>query len=138
MFSRTVSILLIAAVVACPLWCGGSLGHQCAAGECSQQVPRSEAASCCCCKETPRNGDDESPGEHPAESCQGICGGAVFEKSPELNGDQQIAFLRQFSLQRALFEKQGERGSRLLLTPSAPGGGNIGRLVRTLHMSILC
>jgi hypothetical protein len=84
MFVRVVALLSIVAVVACPLHCAGDSCH---AGDCCREnaiSPATTAATqqheCCCQQEVPA--DSHPCPDHPIRSsdCQGLCGGAIFER----------------------------------------------------------
>jgi len=99
MYQRIISLILIAAVFGCPLWC--SMGIcQCGGGNGAVSeicmASGNVQASCCqptCCSE----GCEEPPSPCPFNShtpspdtegmrCQGICGGAVFESPCQIAG----------------------------------------------------
>ena len=149
MFDRLVALVLIAAVIACPLWCGNVFcrGDQCcAADECSleEQSPAScpRQGNACrgqnradCSEESNENAPCRRPGK---SSCQGICGGAVFEKSCELDEPDISFFL-------PMLENVGLFDTLLVHFRTAvaehhhcPSSKNHGRFVRTLHSSYLC
>ncbi len=143
MFGRTVSIALIAAVVACPLSCDIGLcnsGQCCSIGLSSQQASPVHIAAECCCKDACSNSEQPEPCRRPSESfCQGVCGGAVFEKPVEIDDASESAML--FTV-----DTTDASGTRLLErhTTDHVGdhccshAGNVGRALRTLHMSLLC
>ena len=156
MYSRTVSLVLIAAIVACPLWCGAGL---CAGNQCSQQgksspadwYPAPPATKNCCMTDGPDYNDSQSDGKKPDKdaddqqcpwrsqsSCQGVCGGAVIEKSFQLDD-----FSYEFLL--ALVDAHAPVGNCLIKYQRSGfqqqccgGAANYGRCLRTLHMSFLC
>ena len=140
MFARIVSLTLIVAVIACPLSCGLGL---CQGGACCLAVvPSSDHCPKCavsgCCEQSSR--DDNEPFQSPCESsCQGICGGAVFEKPCELDdrGKALFSFLPKsrvlISLQQATCQSAGDTA-----TVWSGDAGNYGRFVRTLHGSLIC
>ncbi len=89
MFNRVISLILIAAVFGCPLWCSMGLC------QCSSEITALNApASDCCCgpivnADTSGYSTTETPGPEPAPEslrCQGICGGAVFESPYRVPG----------------------------------------------------
>jgi len=147
MFTRLVSLVLVAAVIACPMWCGNGVCHAdqcCIADECGSEEQSSaccplHAAADCCTGNVAQEHDEDAPGRCPNESaCQGVCGGAVFEKSCELNGPDGSFFLPTI----------GHDGSTVSLLSHFRIVGvqhhpcisakNHGRFVRTLHSSFLC
>ena len=143
MRSRTVSLLLIGALIACPMWCGEG---PCIAGLCGltgEHEVRKESeinkgtTGCCkgCHKE---QSDQQIPSDCSEFSCQGICGGAILEKTVDVIHASPF-----FS------QPPNERPApvRARLADCANDGpephcrgsdGNHGRFVRTLHMSFLC
>ena len=138
MSSRTVSLVLVAAVIACPIWCGDAGG--CRSREssrkstlCSGETPR----TCCGSQQGPHDQHEEQDCPCEATGCQGICGGAVPEQPVRLNnvGDNQYAgFAEAHVADSALPHIQGLR----LSEPGPDGPSNYGRRVRTRLMSILC
>ena len=141
MFVRTVSLILVAAVIACPLWCGNGSCHAdscCSAEQSTQQACPVHATACCCCDNDSSDSNDNCPCEAPCESsCQGICGGAVFEKPCGLNDGMDSSFLSllvgKMPIACRLAECRIQNGDHFILC-----GGNHGRILRTLHMSFLC
>lgn len=148
MFARIVSLVLVAAVIACPMWCSYGLcstGQPCASHEPLSQKQTFDTTSpaqckCECCEEAtlPTN-DEQCPHRCPEESsCQGICGGAVFEKTCELE-DLEVTFLLPQT------DSDGLNASALahsLVVRSEQqhhlGAKNYGRIMRTLRSSFLC
>ena len=141
MYARTVSIALIAAIIACPMRCGNGLCH---AGECcpeeqsSQQSCPTHGTEQCCCDKGSSGSKDDGPCDLPCESsCQGVCGGAIFEKPLELNDELDSFLLPHIAGETPvacqLAESRYHDGDHLLHC-----GGNHGRSLRTLHMSFLC
>ena len=149
MLARFISMVLIAAVIACPLSCGQGVccdSHSCAdndravAGQCSK-IARMQpaAANCNCCGQSSDEGDQPEPQPCPDKSsCQGVCGGAVFEKPCQLNMAEA-----EFVLPLA------DNDNTFVSLPSADPtdrfgffdgvrAGNQGRFVRILHMSLNC
>lgn len=146
MFSRIVSLVLIAAVIACPLWCVDGLGL--AAACCGNQA---ETSSCCsgssCCESAESHTCDLRPGggQHPDDQpcpcestdCQGICGGAVLGKSIELD-DVDAGFLTAFVDVYAPASAYLSADPLNVEQTHFRSDANHGRSVRTLHMSFLC
>ena len=139
--ARTVSIVLTLAIIACPIWCGNGLCH---AGQCSsaqqsapQPCPDHEAASCCGDEGSSESNDDCPCDAFCKSSCQGVCGGAVFEKPCEFNDGTDSAFLPLIAAETPvacqLAEWRTLDGDHFL-----DCGGNHGRSLRTLYMSLLC
>ena len=141
MFARTVSLVLIAAVIACPMWCSNGLCHagQCCSAEQSthQPCPVHRTARCCCDKGSSDSNDD-CPYDAPCESsCQGVCSGAVFEKPIELNDEIDSSLLPFHAADKPV-------GCQLVKCHTNGGdhflhcGWHHGRTLRTLLMSLLC
>ena len=142
MLARTVSLVLIVAVIACPLGCGNGLcqADQCAGGESSQSSCSTSEAACCCCEHSLPDSDDDnsSPCDCPENSsCQGVCGGAVFEKLCEPDRLEASFFLPLTDTQTSLVFRLAQ--CRLIAVGDHAGcGQNHGRMLRTMHMSYLC
>ena len=141
MLGRIVSVVQIVAIIACPLWCGNGWCHAdtcCSVKQPSDQFCPDHGTAKCCCKKSSSEHDNRGPCRCPNKTCQGVCGGAVFEKPVELNDaseshflpviDSEISFALQLSECHSLDAEHHFHG------PS----GNYGRFVRTLHMSFLC
>ena len=142
MFTRTVSLVLIAAIIACPLWCGSGLCH---AGQCcsvkqssQQSFPGHGAVNCCCTRSSP-DGDDQAPSRCPAKSsCQGVCGGAIFEKLGELDSVEDSFFLPLADAEVSVSSWLLQCRSPDVAHHHCQSGGNYGRSLRTLYMSLVC
>ena len=144
MYSRTVSLALIAAVVACPLWCGSGC---CNAGQCCPQGESSQSDACCvsqtrdCCSNADQHGERGSEQQAPCQSqtsCQGGCGGAVIEKSVEVDGFSDVFFMPQLDAHAPVATPQLQCGHDRHQQHCCGSDGNHGRGLRTLHMSFLC
>ena len=141
MFARTVSLVLTVAIIACPMWCGNGLCHAgwCCSPEQSSHQPCPVHGTARCCGDTGSpDSKDDCPGEAPGKSsCQGVCGGAVFEKPRELNDGTDSSVLPLVTAETPvacqLAECRTHGGEHFLRC-----GGNRGRFLRTLHMSFLC
>ncbi len=141
MFARTVPLVLIAAVIACPMWCGSGLCHAvncCSAVEPPHQHCPGPGDTGGCCDKGPSDSNDESPCDAPRKSpCQGVCGGAVLDKPLELSdgidpsSSQPIAAKMIAGCQAVACHIPD--GDAFL-----PCGGNYGRSLRTLYMSFSC
>ena len=137
MFARMTVLAQIMAIVACPIWCGNGMCH--AVQQCSAKSDSTaEPASCCEGSATTGEDSKRNPSPFPTTSCQGICGGAVFERpieldavsgsfwpsliavptsdAPQLTECQSIDFEGHWHWQRA----------------------NVGRALRNLYMSLTC
>ena len=134
MFARLLHLLLIAALLGCPAWCHVGLC-------CGTQEQADAAPSCrACCQECPKRHPPAAPApccphDPDSSACQGICGGAVLEKTAEAVDTAQTA---------------GQwlplDGFLSIEPPEAPAAwrkvgyarATPGRFIRQLHMSFLC
>lgn len=145
MFARIVSLVQIAALLACPMGCasGTCAGEACPGGDAgtsSSETASTEASEqiCnCCCNRSAEDQKTPVPQRCPDEaSCQGICGGAVVEKLVELD-------LPEFAFLPLTIEAGATHGighsilSTMPHPPSLPAV-NHGRFVRALRCSFLC
>jgi hypothetical protein len=138
MLNRVITLIVIAAIIACPMWCASGLVSCCATGE--TQSDQVETAGCCCrhnsLGETNKPASDNHP-KSPEKSCQGVCGGAVLEKPAQWNHGQDREFLLPLVCETSVADA-------LMGSPSQPAacdslaGGNLGHFLRKLHMSFLC
>ena len=141
MFDRLVSLLLIAAVIACPMWCDNGVCGCCAADECGMEeatnlCPVNESATCCC-DESHEKEDRDVP-FHDVSNCQGVCGGAVFEKPCQLDDADASVFLPLLDTDESigiLFARIREVGVEHHYCSTSR---NHGRFMRTLNSSFLC
>ena len=140
MLARTVSLALITAIIACPLWCGNGLCHagQCCSAEQSFRLSSPVHRTARCCDKSSPNSNDNCPYDTPCKSsCQGICGGAIFENPCKLDDGTDTAFLSLIAVDMPVACQLAEcriyDGNHLLCW-----SGNHGRFLRTLHMSFLC
>ncbi|MFP6765181.1 MAG: hypothetical protein VB858_16245 [Planctomycetaceae bacterium] len=149
MFSPTVSIGLIAAVIACPVWCGGGVCHTEAchrqAVSAASDLYAVHGADGPCCTADSRSGNDRSGNDQPQpcpcgsqSSCQGICGGAVLGKAIGFNSLADVLVL-------PLNDAHAPVTARMVTCSHLCDGphhrdssSNHGRRMRTLHMSFLC
>lgn len=143
MFGRIVSLVQTAAIIACPMWCSSGLIHaaQCCTAE--QSVAKAACTSgqtaACCCSETSRDNDDRrGRGQCPLKSCQGVCGGAVFEKPVELDDGWGSASCPLVEVEASFRLQLAECRMLDITVPRYCDAGNHGRFVRTLHSSFLC
>lgn len=149
MFSRVVSLILIAAIIACPLCCGNGfcLFGQSAAQQLDSPHPASD--HCCSASRSQPTGpsDEQRPSRCPPHSsCQGVCGGAVFEKTIDL--DQTLASLGQplpgteARLDARLIDANAMDSANAIDSTDRQwqywGSSNFGRSLRTLYLSYLC
>jgi hypothetical protein len=144
MFSRTVSLVLIAAIAACPMWCGAGLCHgQCCSqgsSEASTASPLNETQNCCHREESgsEHGNNQQGPRNSSQTSCQGICGGAVLEKTVEVDDSPDGLILALADAYAAVATRIVERSHRRFEQTCCGSGSNHGRFLRTLHMSFLC
>ncbi len=149
MTARIVSLVLIASVVACPLSCGSGICHagQCCAvdgsdpgRQCAKIAGTRHAVADCDCCDIPSHERDEH-GPPPCRGktkCQGICGGAVFEKPHEL-ATANVFFLPQLHSDDDTFVSLlSVRRTNGFEITECVSSGNQGRFVRTLYMSLIC
>jgi hypothetical protein len=153
MFTRVVCLMLIAAVVACPMWCTSGL---CGAVQCHEaqfhddQIHNDQCsvAQVCdqssdlpeCCRQKMQEQSDEAPGpcRCPDKAfCQGVCGGAVFEKPVELDLVAFSFFIAATDVEFAHVPQRIESRLHTVHHHWHSHGGNYGRSLRTLQMSFL-
>ena len=143
MFHRIISLLLIAAVFGCPLWC--SMGIcQCSGGMTTLAEKVSECCqpTCCGCtfaSKTATTSEPETPDSKRKNSrCQGICGGAVLESPCELPAVDLCRFLNCVDNDAFLLLA---KDYRVVQTPDCQEflwAENQGRSVRIRLMSFQC
>ncbi len=140
MYMRTASTVLIATIIACPLLCRNGLCQGCCAAEQSSQlICPVHGTAHCCCPTTSHDGDGQRPcDDGPCKSsCQGVCGGAVIEKSNDFPVAADAWFLPLSDTSPCLASLLAARQSRAdecrFDCSTTPG-----RSIRTLHMSFLC
>jgi hypothetical protein len=146
MFNRIISLILIAAVFGCPLWC--SMGICECTGGANAAMINVKLDQCCqppCCtnvtettRESRSSSTDDPQPKPEGLRCQGICGGAVLESpcqipavelcqfSPVLNNVQY----RLLATQLCEFREPD--------SPDYNRSENRGRSVRIRHMSFQC
>lgn len=145
MLARIVPLVLIAAIVACPLWCrNGRCQGCCAENQVGVSICPAGGAGDCCCPAGSRevthpNGKGQGPrrDDSGATGCQGVCGGAVLEKPNSFPDLAQVPLLYDHhaspspvaSRLAACRSQGGESRPDCRMTP--------GRYIRTLHMSFL-
>ncbi len=145
---QIISMVVVAAVLACPLGC--SLGSVFAASCCAMVLETPDTTSepatsdCChCCQQpdsTVADNNRDCPEERPEESsCQGVCGGAILGKPCELDniGDVMNPPLTDAG-QSAAASRIAHHHSVPVGEDIDPGGCNYGRSLRALHSSFLC
>ena len=140
MFDRLVSLLLTVAVVACPVRCDNGVCHYCAVDECGIDKVTDlcilrDAATCCCADSREEKGRDVP---RPVESnCQGICGGAVFEKPSEFDCADASVSLPLLDTTESIAIPLTRIREVGVEHYCCSGSKNHGRFVRTLHSSLL-
>jgi len=134
-----ISIPLIAAIIACPIWCGSGLVPCCAQDISATSMPAHDAPCCGRCEDASHQQHGDLPQndcpQHTTQ-CQGICGGAVVENAdPAIDSDELIQPCLAFVDERShSVTIQPDRTA----DPIQFSSGNLGRFVRTLHASFLC
>jgi hypothetical protein len=139
MYSRIASIALITAVIACPLLCRNGRCEGCCVEKQSvaSTCPASEEATGCCPSPTQ---DDQRPcGRAPdATGCQGVCGGAVLEKSSSFPKPTEMRFRYEFNAHPSPPASLLADRQAYTVVRSFDGSMTPGRYIRILHMSFLC
>lgn len=134
MTGRFFTLLLIPAIIGCPLMC--------VAGSCASSGLEAEpaVAACCCCPHSgqpPQNEGDRPIRPDSGGPCQGVCGGVVFVKPVETHRLQECDLFQFVAVENAVVAQPAvtltdvERGLPLNGLPA-------GRSLRALHMSFLC
>ena len=166
MFTKMVALAVIAAVVACPLWCSNGI---CCSAQCraeKSQLERCQLERCqlercqlercrvdqqspnLVCSDRDTYGCDSSPCDEDGDPgpcgcpqklpCQGVCGGAVFEKNVELDDVSASAFVPLLNTEISLTPQLTERQAFDVRYRGHGHGGNFGRFLCTLHSLLLC
>ena len=143
--ARIVSPLLIIAIIACPLFCDSGLCVSCCAasdaivGQHVASLDRVESPhqlpSCCCEPKAKPQNPPPCPAPIEKKFCQGVCGGAVFEKPVELDLTAQLVAV--LSDESSVFACHCDRGTFGVAKHWLCDGGNQGRALRTWHGSLL-
>ncbi len=141
MVARLISLVLMVAIVACPMWCGERLcpaAPCCSATPCPRIVCAVHETADCCCEPSSPNKSDPNP-SRPANqsSCQGICGGAVFEQLSQVDNFDGSIILPLFDVHASTVSRRSSF-RRCDVPTISHCGGNRGRSLRTLYMSFLC
>ena len=139
MHSSAVHLLLIAAIVACPIACDAGV---CCTSQHAANDARMQQACCpACCEKTDSQSGSSQPRpaeKHPCDSgkCQGICSGAVIESHVEFS----VTFAETSAVCIAAPASMDAQAGRSFVAESPPADGTpaSGRIVRVLHMSLLC
>lgn len=143
MIARTVSVILIVALIACPLWCGNGQLH--AAQCCSVQQSLNHdctvhGTDADCCKDSCSGDGDRGPSRCPIQSsCQGVCGGAVIEKPVEVDNAADPFYLPRIDTDTQFVTHVLECSTthRAEHHCHCRGSSNYGRSLRSLQMSFL-
>lgn len=152
MFDRVISLILIAVVAVCPMMCCG--------GDCCIDVQTDDvdsiASQCCCCGEAascggeagrdssasgpaqaPWSGDDDQCPDN--RSCQCLCGGAVVAKVCQPDDSRPACCFRLTAPDGVLGFSVPAQGCGVAADPCHwRSARNPGRVIRTLHCSLLC
>ncbi len=149
MFVRLFNLVLVAAIIACPMRC---VDGKCCSAQCSMGNSLEADAPCCprCAANSANNdrqheysengqtkNDHHGPSPVPCgATCQGVCGGAVFEKSDTFNLQTTVTLLplNEDQVTPALAQPFSSKKFEL----STHCGKNIGRLLRIEQMSFVC
>ena len=141
MFARILSTLLIPALIACPVVCSEGV---CDVTCCSARQPLQACSPVdgttphCCQQSQPVNhspGPQRPSGKAP---CHGVCGGAIFEKPVEFNEVVDPFFCALVDIDVGLVLQLTQRQFHCVEHHWYCHGGNHGRSLRTLQMSLLC
>ena len=152
MYTRIISLILVAAVLGCPLWC--SMGFcQCSPNTIAGARSIAGALSgdtdnCCqppCCAGATRTAQEShSPngrGPHPepdSHRCQGICGGAVLQGPCQVSASELCQFLPALKRVHYCLQVTQQRKIRASRLPNDNAPANRGRSVRICYMSFQC
>lgn len=142
MFHRGVCLLMIFGIIACPMWCASGVMGCCATTPSLQPEVPCKQQTCCCKEKSSDTGQKKLPNDsplppNPQDSCQGVCGGAVVEKSCELSNSLNVVLLLPIPTDDLIPTGHPEcRGQNNL--PVDSQSGNVGQKLRALHMSFLC
>ena len=144
MFARIISSLLIPTFMACPVICSYGVCRTscCSAKQSLTESCRVNGTTPHCCQQS-RPANDEpcsqpSPASPAKAPCHGICGGAVFEKPVEVDEVANQFFVPLTDTDVAFVVLLTECQSRSAEQHWYCHGGNQGRSLRALHMSLLC
>ena len=142
MLARSVSVILIAVVIACPMWCGNGVCHAdqcCSAKQSSYEVCPVQGTDHCCCDQSSPDSDHPCPSKTSGKSsCQGVCGGVIFGKPIKLNDVADSFIVSLMDTEALVVVRLVERNIHGIEHYRHCRGGNHGRFLRTLHMSFLC
>lgn len=137
MFHRTVVILTVLAIIACPMFCREGTGC-CRDSHRGCALSSSAPQKCsCCCRESEE--PQEVPGDNPQdtdEMCQGVCGGVVMLEPLKLDTRDDLLHAVPFevvSVESCFAETSFEFVDDLQSTVDLSG-----RSLRTILSSYLC
>ncbi len=140
--------MLMLAILICPLGCGRGIVPCCQAKDPAAPAHPVNGDECDCCQQEKMPADKEDsnedclchegqcPSDAPCESegsCQGICGGAVFEKPFVPFFDIEIVLLP-----LTVLEEPDNYALSVRSDCPRPINHVSGRSLRTLHVSFLC
>ena len=138
MFNRVCSLILVAALLACPLSCslGNCCANQLAAADHVQSTP-----SCCCgsstCREKQASDSDNSlPQPVPEKApCQGICNGAVVAEAVNWD-DVQLVQIQPLPVVQIELPALPDR--QLMQSLIVDHSHSSGRMLRIRYLTFLC
>jgi len=145
MAARIVPLALVAAIIACPLLCrnGQCLGC-CEEEQVTGSICPAGGTGDGCCPTTSRDGTSgDGEGQRPCDDdsgesgCQGVCGGAVLEKPNRLPEPAEMPFLNDFHASPTPFASPLADRQSHSVESRFDCSMNLGRYIRTLHMSLL-
>jgi hypothetical protein len=145
LFRTVFHLLLIADLLACPLWCTSGLpGSCCQSGTQQASAPaESEPAQPCCCSQennpsqpAPPNNTPPAPQKTPdACPCDCICKGAICARPLDTGEPISMGWFDVLPVAVAI---STEFGQLYFFSSSYPAPAESGRSVRILLMSYLC
>lgn len=154
MVNRSISLILIALVLACPMLChSGDCCHQdtlhedhCTASHCGCRVeePGCDELSCCDPMSKTDCSEEPSPAGHcpdqaPFDStCQCFCGGAVVGKVCEFGVTFNGSYLPAETAETSLLVLRARHGGVQFNHHRLKTAKNRGRVMRILYGSFLC
>jgi hypothetical protein len=158
MFSRVISLVLIAAVTACPLWCNigicGVAGSCCGGNFGDRNTRESAPVASCCNTKMPAaaldaafedtaasNNHQPAPDDPPTRSKSSrhcICGGAVLQVSCSWAEPIVSSAISQNTCDNSHHSPAAQIRSKAFDFPECVRAKNQGRFKRTLYGSFIC
>ena len=133
---HTVSIMLIVAIIACPLGCSNGFCQGHGNHFLSNSVEACIVDEFDCCAQSPSH-ERRSPSNRPCKTlCPGICGGAVLERPIDLS-EGLDTFSNLETIDHPTARHREHSNIQRAHQPIFPGDRNVGRSLRTLHESLL-